>query len=288
MNIKLIDHIDAKIASAGNFVSKYMPVDISIDSAYEEMLACSTVFSEATKDDMINAFRESVKYLEPASNFKRFNFILFGGRVASIQARFQPTSKWPTFLIPAGNLSVDPESKFAALLDTPIRVATEWESLDFIWKQLRIPMYDLDVAQLTYLMPWIRECLADFDMFGINQDTSRIERRAIEKEMSTVMNDTPVLFFPRMSKALSAVARSGKVLFSQYRMIESAYSNDTLTVSPITVERTPSLIEPWLREHLAEALEEWQNDRAQRTARQLEAIMMRAAKKFDKTNPRGN
>ena len=288
MNQHLVNYIDAKLNSAANFVCKFMPVDMTVDSAYEAMLECNSVFSEATKDDMITAFQNAVKYLDPTGNFRQFNFLLPDSRVAIIQARFNPTKKWPVFLIPsAGNLIINPESKFAALLDTPIRVATEWESLTYIWEQLRSPQYGLEPYVLAYLMPWIRECLADFDNTMIPIEASRVERKAIEKELSTVMNDAPVLFFPRMGKALSDTARSGKILLSQYRMIDAAYSQETLVQSPITVERTPSLLEPWLKEHLAEALDEWVRDKAQRTARQLEAVMMKAANKFDRANPKG-
>jgi hypothetical protein len=101
------------------------------------------------------------------------------------------------------------------------------------------------------------------------------------------MRDTNVLFFPRMSKSLTTVTRSGKVLISQFRLIEAAYARETLMQSPITVERTPTLIEPWLKEHFAEAMEEWQRDKAERAARQLEGIMMRAAARHDKNNPKG-
>ena len=224
MNLHLIDYVDAKIATMGNFVGKFMPVDISVDSAYEEMLACSAINTKP----MIAAFKEAVKYLAPVGNFKRFNFSLGDGRIASIQARFNPTKNWPAFLIPDGNLVIDPEGKFAHLLDTPVRVATEWESLAYIWQRLRTPQYGLDVAQLAYLMPWIRECLADFDGSGLPVNTSKVERKAIEKELATIMRDVDVLFFPRMSKALSEVMRSGKILFSQYRMIDAAYTHETL------------------------------------------------------------
>jgi len=279
MNQHLINHIDAKLNTAANFVCKFMPVDITVDSAYEAMLACSSVFSEATKDDMITAFQNAVKYLEPHYNFQQFNFVLPGGRSAKIQVRFNPTKKWPVFLIPAGDLVIDPESKLAALLDTPIRVATEWESLTYIWEQLRAPHRGLEPYVLAYLMPWIRECLADFDTTMVPIEVSRIERKTIEKELSTVMNDRNVTFFPRMSKALSETARSGRTLLSQYRMIDAAYSDEMLTQSPIIVERTPSLLEPWLKEHLDEALNEWQEDKAQRTARQLQAIIRKANSK---------
>ena len=283
VNQNLIDHIDAKIESAARFVCAYMPVDITVDSAYEAMLACSAINTVP----MIAAFKEAVKYLDPVGNFKRFNFSLGDGRIASIQARFTPSKTWPAFLIPTGNLAIDPESKFAALLDTPIRVATEWESLAYVWQQLRHPQHGLDHAMLAYLMPWIRECLADFDMTDLPVSVARIERKAIEKELSTVMNDANVLFFPRLSKQLTAIARSGKTLFGQYRILEAAYSRETLTQSPITVERTPSLLEPWVKEHISEATDEWTRDKAERTARRLEAVMMKAAARFGKANPKG-
>ena len=279
MNIHLINHIDAKLSRMSDFVSRYMPVDISIDEAYEQILACSIVFSQ---DHMIAAFREAVKYVEPTGGSKRFNITMDDGRVASITVRFAPTLKWPAFLLPPGKLMIDPESKFAALLDTPIRVATEWESLSYVWNQLRQGMHNLDVAQLAYLLPWIRECLADFNLL----DAPKSERKIIEKELATIMNDADVLFFPRMSKALSAVARSGKILFSQYRLIDAAYDHRTLTVSPITVERTPSLLEPWLKEHLAEALDEWYLDQEANLLRLVEVAAMKAAAKFDRLNSR--
>jgi hypothetical protein len=278
MNQHLVNYIDAKLNSAASFVCKFMPVDITVDSAYEAMLECSIMYSST---GMVKAFRDAVQYLPPQSNFKGLSFALSDGRRATIQARFTPTQMWSVFLIPAGALTINPEGKFAALLDTPIRVATEWESLTYIWEQFRSPQYGLDVATLAYLMPWIRECLADFDFTMIPVEAPRIERKAIEKELSTVMNDATVLFFPRMSKALSDTARSGRVLLSQYRMLDAAYSGESLIQSPITVDRTPSLLEPWLKEHLAETLDEWSRDKAARTARQLEAIMMKAAKKFD-------
>lgn len=280
MNIHLINHIDAKIESAANFVCSYMPVDITVGSAYGAMLACSVLNTPR----MIDAFKTAVAYLPPQANYKRFNFSLGDGRIAAIQARFNPTKEWPAFLIPADELVINPESKFAALLDTPIRVATEWESLSYIWQQLRMPQYALEPYVLAYLLPWIRECLADFDGMGLPVRVSQKERKVIDKELATVMHDANVLYFPRMSKALSAVARSGKILFSQYRLIEAAYAREALTRSPIGVERTPSLLEPWLKEHLAETLDEWTRDKAARTARELETVMMKAAKKFDKLN----
>jgi hypothetical protein len=283
MNPHLVNYIDAKLNSAANFVCKFMPVDITVDSAYEAMLECSAL----NTPDMIAAFRQVVKYLDPQANFKQINFVLADGRIARIQARFNPTETWPVFLIPAGNLAVNPEGKFAALLETPIRVATEWESLTYVWAELRSSRCDLDVATLAYLMPWIRECLADFTMFDVPVEVSRQERKIIERELSTVMNDAPVLFFPRMGKALDEVVRSGRVLFSQYRMIDAAYSQETLTPSPLTVDRTPTLLEPWLKEHMAEALDEWMSDKAARTQRQLDEVARRAAKRFDRLNPKG-
>jgi hypothetical protein len=261
-----------------------MPVDITVDSAYEEMLGCSTIHTA----EMIAAFHEAVKYLQPQSQFKRFNFTLPDGRTATIQARFNPTAKWPAFLMPNQNLVIDPEGKFAALLDTPIRVATEWVQLEYIWQQLRLEVHALTNDQLVYLMPWLRECLADFDTTSLPVEVKMADRKLIAKEHATIMRDANVLFFPRLSKGLMSIARSGRILISQYRMIEAAYTRETLTQSPITVDRAMGLVEPWVKEHFTEAMEEWQRDKAERTSRQLEAIMMKAAAKFDKNNPKGN
>jgi hypothetical protein len=283
MNKYLISHVDDWLHRAAHFVCTFMPVDITVDSAYEEMLSCSTVNTEA----MIAAFREAVKFLQPQGGHKRFNFTL-EGRTISIVAKFIPTAKWPTFLIPAQNLVINPESKFAALLHTPIRVATEWTHLEHIWRRLRAEHHGLSNEQLVYLMPWLRECLADFDITALPVEVRGAERKIIAKEHTTIMRDADVLFFPRLSKDLMGVARSGRTLISQYRMIEAAYSHETLTQSPITIDRTDALVEAWVKDHLAEVMDEWQQDKAARTARQLEAIMMRANAKFDKANPRGN
>jgi hypothetical protein len=274
MNTHLIDHVDAWLARAGSFVCQYMPVDITVDTAYEEMLACTTMNTA----EMIAAFREAVKYLKPTSQFKRFDFSL-GGRTVAIQTQLTPTEKWPAFLFPNQELSINPESKFAALLDTPIRVATEWAHLEYIWQQLRMPVHGLTNEQLVYLLPWLRECLADFDITSLPVEVTRTERKVIEKEHATIMRDTDVLFFPRLSRDLMGIARSGKVLISQYRMIEATYSSETLTRSPIKVVSTTTLVEPWVKQHFAEAMDEWRFDKAVRTGRQLEAMMMRGAAK---------
>jgi hypothetical protein len=282
MNQYLINHVDAWLDRAASYVMTYMPVDITVDSAYEEMLGCSTIHS----DMMIAAFREAVKWLPAQSQFKRFNFKLADGRTATIQARFSPTTKWPTFLIPAQNLAIDPEGKFAALLHTPIRVATEWVHLEYIWQQLRQPQHTLTNEQLVYLMPWLRECLADFDITGLPVEVKLADRKVIAKEHTTIMRDTDVLFYPRLSKDLMGIARSGRILISQYRMIEAAYAHEALTPSPVTVDRAMGLVEPWMKEHFTEAMDEWQRDKAERTSRKLEAIMMKAANKFDRDNPK--
>jgi hypothetical protein len=274
MNTHLIDHVDAWLAGVGSFVCKYMPVDITVDTAYEEMLAGTTI----NTDEMIAAFREAVKYIQPLTHQKRLAFTL-DGRTVVVHARFTPTEKWPVFLIPNQELLINPESKFAALLDTPIRVATEWAHLEYIWQQLRMPVHGLTNEQLVYLLPWLRECLADFDTVFLPIEVKRAERKLIKKEHATIMRDTDVLFFPRLSKDLMGIARSGRVLISQYRMIEATYSSETLTRSPITVDRTPTLVEPWVKQHFAEAMEEWRFDKAVRTERQLEAVMMRNAAK---------
>ena len=74
------------------------------------------------------------------------------------------------------------------MLETPIRVATEWESLACLWQELRSAHYNLEPYVLAYLMPWIRECLADFDGLSMPVDVSRIERKAIDKELHSTMS----------------------------------------------------------------------------------------------------
>lgn len=275
MNQYLVRHVDGWLDQAANFVCAYMPVDINVDTAYEEMLRCSAINTEA----MIAAFQDAVRYLNPQGQFKRFNFTLPDGRRTSLQARFHPTTKWPAFLIPGQNLTINPESKFAALLDTPIRVATEWIHLEYVWQQLRIETRNLDSAQLAYLMPWLRECLADFDITALPVEVKQAERKLIEKEFTTIMRDQNVLFFPRLSRGLTAIARSGRVLISQYRMIEAAYGREQLAHAVISVDRDYGLVELWVKEHLLEAMEEWEHDKAERTTRALEAMITKSAAK---------
>jgi hypothetical protein len=282
MNRHLVSHVDAWLDRAANFVIAYMPVDVTVDTAYEEMLRCTTINTEA----MLAAFSDAVKYLQPQGQFKRFNATLPDKRIATIQARFTPTPKWPMFLIPEQNFTIDPESKFAALLDTPIRVATEWIQLEYIWQQLRQSTHALSNEQLVYLMPWIRECLADFDITSLPVEVKLTERRAIDKEHAPIMRDANVLFFPRLSKSLMAVARSGRVLISQYRMIEAAYAHEQLVHSPLSVDRAMGLVEPWVREHFTEAMDEWRLDRNHQAERQLAVVRAREIAKLDKFNPK--
>jgi hypothetical protein len=283
MNYFLVDHIDTKIEDASKFVCSHMPVDITIDNAYESMLECSPL---GTKE-MIAAFKQAVQYLEPRFNFniKRFDFKLEDGRVANMQVRFTPTEQWPAFLMPKGELTINPRGSFAYLLQTPIQVAAEWASLRYVWNELRAETVGLNPYMLAHLMPWIRECLADFDSNYLPLAVTKHDRKAIDRELATVMRDWNVTFFPRLSKALTAVARSGKHLFGQFRMLEAAYSREALAQSCITVERTPSLIEAWMKEHMQEALAEWQTDKIERADRQRDELAVKAAKRL--SNPKG-
>ena len=101
--------------------------------------------------------------------------------------------------------------------------------------------------------------------------------------MSMIMNDWNVTTFPRMSKQLTGIARSGRHLFAQYQMIESAYSHEALTQSPVTITRTPSLIEPWVRAQVTEMREEWQIDQDEPSR----SWLFNKAQMVDQNNPKG-
>ena len=268
MNKHLIAYIDTKIEAASRFITNYMPVDIDTDDAYEALLECSTVFSEATKDHMVQAFKDAVQYLPPSAQHKRLNINLVK-RTITIVVRLNSTSKWPMFLFPSGGLGVTHESKLAQLLQTPVRVAMEWEHLRFMWDTLHSDNMNLSNQQLAHLMPWIREVLADFDTTQLPTEMKQAERKLIDREVATIMRDWNVAFYPRLSKALTTLARSGRALFAQYRLLEATYNENTLDRSIITVEPSSSLIEEWVHEHMKETIVEWQNDKNERVQRAL-------------------
>lgn len=273
MNRHLITYIDTKIEAASRFITNYMPIDINTDDAYEALLECSSVFSEATKDHMIQAFKDAVQYLPPqASHHKRFHIAL-NNRTVVIVVRLNSTERWPVFLFPAGGLAVTPESKLAQLLETPARVATEWAQLSFMWNILHNDDMGLSNPQLAFLMPWIREVLADFDTTQLPVDVKQAERKVIDREVATIMGDTNVPFYPRLSKALTMLARSGKKLFSQYRLLEATYNEHLLERSIITVEPSSTLLEAWVNEHMQETIAEWRNDKSERVQRALNKIV---------------
>lgn len=284
MNKHLVDFINNKIEAASRFITNYMPADIDTDAAYEAMLACNT--THAYTSEVITAFQAVAKYLPEASQHKRFTLTL-NDRPTTVVVRLNPTERWPMFLFPDGELVVTPESKLAELMAIPVRVATEWESLRWVWSEFVKDEVELNPYTLAYLMPWIREVLADFDTTRLPVDTSiqkdvkQAERKAIDKEIATIMRDWNVAFFPRMSKSLSAIARSGQTLFAQYRLLEASYSK--LSDPVITVLPTPSLVPAWAREHMDETLQEWENDKRERLHRELYAAAAKAANKVQPT-----
>jgi hypothetical protein len=268
----LVAYIDTKIEAASRFITNFMPVDTDTDTTYEALLECSTSFFEATKDHMVQAFKDAVQYLPPSAQHKRLNINL-DARTISIVVRLNPTEKWPVFLFPTGELVITPESKLAKILEIPVRVAMEWEQLNYMWTNLHSDDMGLDNPQLAYLMPWIREVLADFDTTQLPVDVKQAERKAIDREVATIMRDTTVPFYPRLSKALTTLARSGKMLFSQYRLLEATYNERTLERSLITVEPTPNLLEVWVHEHMRETISEWHNDKSERIQRALNKVV---------------
>ena len=163
MNSHLIDYINNKLDEAAAFVCGNMPSEFSTDETYETLLACSSM----NTPEMIREFKAAVKYLAPSYVTKRFNFLLpapasvLSARVVTVNVRLAPTGNWPVFLIPSGEITITPESKLARMLELPIRVATEWANLIHMWQGLRSNDL-LTPAQVAYLLPWIRECLADY------------------------------------------------------------------------------------------------------------------------------
>ena len=95
-------------------------------------------------------------------------------------------------------------------------------------------------------------------------------------------DDDDVRYFPRMSKELRAIARSGRTLFGQYRMLEATHT--PRGVAPIIVDHGQSLVESWIPIHLSEMWETFREDEYERYARGMDASVGRAMKKLDKFN----
>lgn len=285
MNSVLIRYIANNLEEGARFVTHYMPIDIDSGAAYEALLMCSRVYSP----DMVKAFEAAVKYLPPVPSYKRRSIKLPNGKTASLNPQLSPTSKWPQFLFPEGELVITPESKLYALLTLPLKVAQDWTMLRFVWTRLA-PQDTLSVPVLAHFFPWLREIVTDFPFQDYSTKKndgnylSSVDRDIIKREIATIMRANPPAFFPSKTPQLTSVMRSGRALMGQYRMLSSAHAEHGGETACLQVDATDSLVPDWVSVSLTTMLEQWEIDKRHRIERALNKTIHKASAKFDRNS----
>ena len=246
MHAALIAFIDKKLSEAADFVLRHMPVALSTDEIYENLVG---------EPHVVAAFKEAGKYLPPSSLNRRIT-ISINRQPLMASLRLDPTEKYPVFLMPKYDLDVTQESALGQALAMSLNVAREWEMLTKTWEKFKGAVPDPHV--LGFLFPWLREIMLDFSLANMEfLPTRKQEREQIEREVRAIQRRTSPKTFPRLSIELNRVCQSGKRLFGQYRMLEAAMSNDSLTRAPLSIDRATNLAPAWLAEHMDECISDW-------------------------------
>lgn len=255
MDRHLTKFIDTKIAAANQFVLSRMPLGLTAEECYEELIG-TLVGGEA----MLKAFRDAAQHLPPLMLHKRVS-VAMDGRIVGMALRFTATTKYPHYLLPQAPLFITQASKLYRELSMPVRVARQWEELKFVWENMRNS--EPSAVILMHLFPWLREIIAEFDIAALGLDVTATDRRMIEAELKKIRREETPAMFPLLTPELNAVCKSGRELFGQFRMIEASISETTnYTQAPITIEPTPTLVAPWIAKHIGEVMEDWRDAKA--------------------------
>lgn len=260
MDRHLTNFIDTKIEAATRFVLSRMPLGLTGEECYEELIGM-LVGGEA----MLRAFRDAGQFLPPAMLSRRVS-IAMDGRVTSMVLCFTATAKYPYYLLPQAPLFITQTSKLYGELSMPVRVARQWEELKFAWENMRNS--EPSPVILMHLFPWLREIIAEFDMATLGMDVTAADRRMIEAELKKIRREETPAMFPLLTPELNTICKSGRELFGQFRMIEASINETTNhTQAPITIEATPALVAPWIAKHIGEVMEDWRDAKARHAER---------------------
>lgn len=251
MDQALLSFIDNKIEEATTFVCKHLPVNLPDNDIYEGLVG---------EPHVLEAFRNAGRYLPP-TNLNKHITLKLGDETLSVQVRLGPTEKYPVFLMPKYDLTITRESDLGQAMALARKVAGEWDTLVYVWERFRFNVPDPHA--LGFVFPWLREMFLDFDLHNLPViPHRRSQREDILREAAKIVQRTTPNHFPRLSPDLNVVCQSGKRLFGQYRMLESAASQTELTKAPLVISRGPDKLVPqWVREHTDEALIDWQEER---------------------------
>jgi hypothetical protein len=246
MNTHLVKYIDKKLDEAASFVIRYMPVNMTTDRIYEDLVG---------EPHVVAAFREAVRYLPPSS-LNRRTVLKLGEQTLFAQLRFAPTDAYPVFLMPKYDLAVTQESELGQALGMAIQVTREWEMLIKTWEKFREAAPDPHT--LGFLFPWLREIMLDFNIGLLDVNVKlKADREKIEREVRAIHRRFPPKSFPRLSIELNRVCQSGKRLFGQYRMLEALTRENDLTRAALSIDRATNLSPAWLHEHMEECISDW-------------------------------
>ena len=252
MHGNLFDHIKGSIANANAFVLRHMPLNLTHDEIYEDLVG---------DPEIAQAFANAAQYLPPSSLSKHMVIETEEWGMLTLSVKLQPTEKYPAFLFPKQSLFLTRESKLSRALQLSMRVEQEWQMLFYAFNKMQDYV---DPSIVAFLFPWIRELIAEWrEQNPIMAFIKSKQRVAIDREVNAILSDRAPRNFPRLTEELNAVCRSGKALFSQYRMLESTHSN--APPSPVLVTSSYSRpVSLWLIEHVGDVLADWCKEREER------------------------
>ena len=254
MHPYLYTAVEESIAEARQFMLRTMPIGLTNDQIYESLLGDAQV---------AQAFANAARYLPTGGLSRRVTTMTEDYGTLSLNIRLTPTEKYPVFLIPKDIPVFSRKSDLSRALALPFRVARDWHMLGFAFTRLANDVDDVNA--LAFIFPWIREIISRWNeehpgpVLDRRQRPSRV-RGLIDKDVKAILSEKTPHRFPRLGEQLNNVCRSGKTLFSQYRMLEASHSGSP--PSPVVLESPTASVPDWLVTHLNEVLDEWKEELA--------------------------
>ena len=278
MHNALKDFILREINSCGDYVCERIELGMNSDEAYEELIGEPHVLAafSAAEQYMVSrtCMMSNFSVMRPDSSKLKLNFYLLA------------TDKYPIHTFPKFPLRITHGSKLEAALDLPTRIAQQWAELDYVTCQLFDDLY-LDAEQCVFFLPWMRELLVDCDWHRdpaafLNRHNSQWKKNevdVVDREIKQIMRGSVPKHFPRMTKSVSDVCKSGKSLFTQYRMIRATSEEGRVPRQPISVMRDQMLIDRQLMQDMQGVIVAWRRAEDVRVVEELERKITRRVKR---------
>lgn len=255
MHTALISYFRQTLSVACSEVIDQMHLGMSDDDVYEAAVG---------NEEVLRDFRAAVRHMIP-SYTSQDHAICLNGEALVVRFRMAATEKYPVRLLSLDVGNITPESKLGQALAEQISVAKAWWELEYVTE--RILSWETPVEVQAFLLPWLAMLAKDCPYHNdIGRVGSKAEQLQVKRELARIAKGVIPKDYPTRSKALTAICRSGNMLFGQREILRSAPDRQRRASLVIRNHHFSSEV---MQADIAECMSSWINDQIISTIEEL-------------------